>query len=123
MASKKVEDVLKIQFTCEILKLVSGCKPGYTPWNADISLSVTFCFIVAYAHEQKKIPVSVFNIIFFLFYDVNMNTQDFVYLEFVKYQLGLRRNMPVFAKCNVYISAIHLFYTRWSCPNCLPTTK
>ena len=47
--------------------------------------------------------------IFFLFYEGNLNTQDFAYLEFVKNQLGLRRNMPVFAKCNVYISAIQLF--------------
>ena len=39
-----------------------------------------------------------------------INTQDFVYLEFVKYRLGLRRNMQVFAKCNVYIPAIQLFY-------------
>ena len=59
--------------------------------------------------------VSVLKIIFFLFYDVNLTTQDFVYLKFVKYQMGLRRNMPGFAKCNVYISAIQLFlYTYMS---------
>ena len=32
-------------------------------------------------------------------------------LEFVKYQLGLRWNIPVFARCNVYISAIHITKT------------
>ena len=39
-----------------------------------------------------------------------LNTQDIVYLEYVKYQLGLGRNIPVFAKCNVCISAIQLFF-------------
>ena len=53
--------------------------------------------------------VSVLKIIFFLFYDVNLTTQDFVYLKFVKYQMGLRRNMPGLAKCNVYIYTIQLF--------------
>ena len=81
--------------------------PGYAPFNAENSLSVTFGFIIAYAHEIIHILVSVLNIIFFLFYDVNLNTCDFVYLEFVKDQLGLRRNMPVFAKCNVYICFIY----------------
>ena len=37
---------------------------------------------------------------------VGHNNQGFVYLEPVKYQLGLGRNMPVFVKCNVCISAI-----------------
>ena len=90
--------------------MVSGSKPGYAPMNAETSLSVTFGFIVAYAYEKINTLVSVLNIIFFLFYDINLNTQDFVYLEFVRYQLGLRRNMPVFAKCNVCISAIQMFY-------------
>ena len=43
-----------------------------------------------------------------LFYDVNLNTQDFVYLEFVKYQPGLHGNLSVPEKCNVYISALQL---------------
>ena len=43
-----------------------------------------------------------------LVYDINLNTQDFVYMEFVKYQLGRRRNMLVL--CNVCISTIQLFY-------------
>ena len=38
------------------------------------------------------------------------------------YQLGLRRNMQVFAKSNVYLSAIQLFYIQ-ECPNCLPLSK
>ena len=81
-----------------------------------------FGFIVAYAHEKINILVFVLNIIFFLFYDVNLNTQDFLYLEIVKYQLGLRRNMSVFSKCNVCIAAVQLFYLQ-VCPNCLPISK
>ena len=53
-----------------------------------------------------NILVSVLNIVFFVFYEVSLNTHGFEYLEFVKYQLGLHRNMPVFTKYNVYISAI-----------------
>ena len=67
-------------------------------------LSVT-CVIVAYAHEEMNILISLLNIIVFLFYDVNLTAQDFVYLEFVKCQLSLRKNMQVFAKCTAYISA------------------
>ena len=51
-----------------------------------------------------------------------MNTQGFVYLEFVKYQLGRHRNVQVFVKCNVCISAIQLFYIR-TCPGFLPISK
>ena len=82
----------------------------YAPLNAANSLSVTFCFIVTYEHEKINLLIYFFNIICFIFYDVNLNTQDFVFLEFVKYQLGLRRNRSVFAKCNIHISAINLFY-------------
>ena len=106
----------------EPLKLVSGSKPGYVPLDAENSRSVTFCFLIAYVQEKINSLVSVLNICFFLFYDVNLNTQDLVYLEFVKYQLDLHRNMPVFAKCNVYISAKKLFYIQ-ECPNCLPIQK
>ena len=96
-----MEGKVEIQCAYEILKLVSGSKPGYAPLNAENHLSVTFCYIVGYAYEKINILVSVLNIVFFLFYDVNLNTQDFVYLEFVKYQSGLRINVPAFAKCNV----------------------
>ena len=48
---------------------------------------------------------------FFLFYDCNLNTQCFVYLEYVKYQLGLHRNEQVFAKCNVYHTYIYMLYS------------
>ena len=37
-------------------------------------------------------------------------------LDFAKYHLDLRKNTPVFAKCNVYLSAIELFYIQ-ACPN------
>ena len=46
------------------------------------SLSVTFCFVAAYAHEKINILLSVLNINFFLFYSVSLNTQDLVNLEF-----------------------------------------
>ena len=46
----------------------------------------------------------------FLFYDFNLNIHGFVYLEIVKYQMGLHTIVQVLAKCNVYISAIQLFY-------------
>ena len=78
--------VFEIQFACELLTLVSGSKPGYASLNAENSLRVTFDFLDAHEKKKKKnILVSVLNIIFFLFYDVNLNTQDFVYLEFVMY--------------------------------------
>ena len=78
MISKQVESVFEIQFVCEILKLVSGSKPGYAPLNAEKSLSITSCFTVAYAHEIINILVSFLNTGFFLFCDVNLNTQGFV---------------------------------------------
>ena len=83
---------------------------------------ILFLFIAAYGHEKINIPVSVLNTIFFLFYGVSLNMQDFIYVEFATFQLGLRRNMPAFAKCNVYISAIQLFYIQ-ACPNRLTITK
>ena len=70
---KTVEDVFKIQFACEILKLVSGSKPGYVPLNAG---NQPLCHVLLHS------LVSVSNIIVF-FYGINLNTQDFVYLEFV----------------------------------------
>ena len=106
----------KGRFACEILKLVSGSKPGYAPLNAENGLSVTSCFIVICTWENKH---SGFCFEHFVFCNVNLNTQDFVYLEFVKYQMGLRRNMPVFAKCNVYMSAVRLLYIRGSCKKVL----
>ena len=62
-------------------KMGSSSKPGFAPLNTENSLSVTFSFIAAYAYEKINILVSVLNIIFFLFYDVNLNTQDFIYLK------------------------------------------
>ena len=72
--------------------------------------------------RKINILVSVLNIIFFLFNDVYLNTQEFVYLDFVKYQLGLGRNMPVFAKSDIYISAIQLVYIH-AYLNYLPISK
>ena len=67
MAPEIDKRVFEIQFACALLKLVSGSKPGYAPLNAGNNPSVTFGFIVAYAHEKINILVSFSNIIFFLF--------------------------------------------------------
>ena len=76
----------------------------------------------AYMHGKMNILLSVLSIFLSLVYDCNLNTQRFVYLEFVKYQLGFHRNVQVFAKCNVYIYAIQLFYIQ-TCPGFLPISK
>ena len=83
---------------------------------------VTNDVMFAYVHEKMNILLSVLSIFFSLFYDCNLNTQCFVYLEFVKYQLGLHRNVQVFVKCNVYIYTIQLFYIQ-TCPDFLPISK
>ena len=92
-------------FTFASISLVASQLPQYH-LLLHSCLNITCCFTLAYAHKKIYILLSVLNIIFFLFYDVNLHTQDFVYFEIVKYQLGLRRHMPVLEKCNVYISAI-----------------
>ena len=63
MTSKKVEGVFENN-ACELLKLVSGSKPGYAAWNAEKSHSVTFGFIAAYANEKINILLSVLSIFF-----------------------------------------------------------
>ena len=78
--------------------------------------------MLAYVHEKMNILLSVLSIFVFLFYECNQNTQCFVYLEFVKYQLGLHRSMQVFAKYNVYIYAIQLFLLQ-TCPGFRPISK
>ena len=77
--------------------------------------------LFAYVHEKLDILLSDFRILSSFFYDFNLNTQGFVYLEFVQYQPGLQGNVQVFAKCNLCISAIQLFfYTEYS--GFLPTS-
>ena len=80
--------------------------------NAENSRSVTHVFMFAYANE--KILLSVLIISLFLYHDFNLNTQGYVYLELVNYQLGLHRNLQVFVKCNVCISTIVVLYTDMS---------
>ena len=72
--------------------------------------------------KKKNILLSGLSIFSFFFYDFNLNTQGFVYLEIVKYQLGLHRNVQVFVKCNVCISAIQLFYIQ-TFPGFFPISK
>ena len=52
----------------------------------------------------------------------NLNAQGFVYLEFVKYQVDLHRNVQFFAEYNVCISALQLFYKQ-TCLGFLPISK
>ena len=86
-----------------------GKKTGYSPLNAENNKGVNNDVMFAYVHKKINILLSVLSIFFFLFYDFNLNTQDFVYLEFVMYQLGLHRNLQVFAKCNVHVYSCFIF--------------
>ena len=101
---------------------MSDRKMGYSPLNAKNNLDVTDEVMFACVHTKLNILLSVLSIFFFLLYDFNLNTQGFVYLKIVKYQLILHRNVQVFAKCNVCISAIHLFYIQ-TCPGFLSLSK
>ena len=60
------------------------------------------CFHMYMKNEHSAF---FFEHFFFLFYDCNLNTQCFAYLEFVKYQLGLHRNVVREMQC------IHICYT------------
>ena len=62
---------------------------GSLPWLQKKSLSLILGFIVAYEHDKINILVSVLNIIFFLFDDINLNTQDFACLEFLSINWAL----------------------------------
>ena len=96
MTSKKVEGVFETQFACKLLKLVLGTKPGYAPWNTENSLSVTFGIVVAYVQDNFFFFFFFLFCAFlsFLFYELNLNKQGFIYLEFVKYQSLLLLRPP-----------------------------
>ena len=64
---------------------------------------VTYDVMCVYVHTKISILLTVLSIFCFPFYDLNLNTQGFVYSEFVKNQLGLHRNMQGFVKRNVCI--------------------
>ena len=57
----------------------------YSPLNAENNRGVTNDVMFAYVHEKMNILLSVLSIFSFFFYDCKLNTQYFVYLEFVKY--------------------------------------
>ena len=82
----------------------------YSPLNAVNSLSVTHGSMFSSSHEKINLLLFVLSISFFLFYGFNLNLQGLVCLKFVKYQMGRHGNVRVFAKFNVCIAAIHLFY-------------
>ena len=94
-------------------------KTGYSPLNAESNRGVPNDAICA---QENKHSAFWFEHLFLSFYDLNLNTQGFVYLEFVMYQLGLHRNVQVFAKCNVCISAIQLFSVE-TCPGFFPLSN
>ena len=62
-----------------------------SPCNAENNRDVTNDVMFAYVLKKINILLSVLNIFSFSFYDFNLNTQGFVYLEFVKYQHNLRK--------------------------------
>ena len=73
-----------MQFAWEILKLMLNRKTRYSPFNSENNQYVMNDIMFAYVHEKINILLSVSSIFFFLFYDFNLNTQGFVYLESVK---------------------------------------
>ena len=87
---------------------MSDRKTGYSPTlNAENSRGVTHGFMFAYAHDEIIFCFLLYFIYFFflfLFYGFNLNTQDFVYLEFVKYQLGFHKRF-------LEMQSIHICYT------------
>ena len=104
MTSKRIEGVFEIQFACGFFfKLVSGNKPGCRKQPQ--------CYFwfhsCAHAHVKLNSLISVCSI-FLSLLELNLNNQGFIYLECVKYQL--HRNMPAFTKCNLCVSAIHIFF-------------
>ena len=101
---------IEMQFAHENLKLISCKKIGYAPLNAENSLIFTGGLITANVLEKINFLLSVLSVYYFLFFDVDLNTQSFVYLEIGKYRLGLRRNRRIFTKCNSCMSAIDSFY-------------
>ena len=72
---------------------MSGRKTEYSALNAATNRGVTNDLLFAYIHAKINCLLSVLSIFFFFFffffYDFNLNTQGFVYTEFVKYQMGL----------------------------------
>ena len=94
------------------LKIDVRQENGYSYLNAENNQGVTNYVMIAYIVCAWANKHSAFCGVhfFFLFDDFNLNTQGFIYLEFVKYQMGHPRNAQGFAKCNVCIAAIQLFY-------------
>ena len=90
--------------------MMSDLKTWCSPLNAEHNPGVTNDVMFAYMHTKINILLSILSIFFLFFIIFVLDTQGFVYLEFVKYKLGLHRNMQVFANCNVCIAAIHVFY-------------
>ena len=73
---------------------MSDRKIWYSPLNAENNLDVTDEVMFAHVHTKLNILLSVLSIFFFiLLYEFNLNTQGFVYLKIVKYQLILHRNV------------------------------
>ena len=97
---------------------MSHRKTGYSSINVKTAV---VSLMLSCLHMRMKNKHSALSICF-LFYDFNHNTQGIAYLETVKHQPGLHRNVHVFAKCNVCVSAIQLFYIH-TYPGFLPISK
>ena len=82
-----------------------------SPLNAENNRGVTndvmFSYVHTYVHAKINILLSVLSIFVFPFYDLNLNAQGFVYLEFVKYHLDLHRKVQIFRK----LQCIHIYFT------------
>ena len=82
---------------------MSDWKTAYSPFNPENNHGVTNDVMFVYVHEQINSLLSVLGILSFFLYEFHLNTQDLVYLEFAKYQLGLHRT------CKFSRNAIHAF--------------
>ena len=67
--------------------------------------------MLSYAHEKINILFSVLSIFFFLsVFDFNLNTQGFVHLDFVKYQLGTSIDIHIYMRFHK-MQCMHICYT------------
>ena len=62
-----IEGLFETKFACEISKLMSGRKTGYSSLNAENDRDVTNDIMFAYVHEKINILHSVLSIFLSLF--------------------------------------------------------
>ena len=81
-------------------------KLGYPPFEAQNNSIFASGLIFVHVQEKINILLSVSSKHFLLYFDIFLNIQRFVYSEFCKYRLGLRRNKHVLTKCSSCLPAI-----------------